>query len=74
MIITYKKITTPKYPNIKIKLSGIKNNPAHIIGTCCKVARKNSIYEGEIRKFTNEGIKSSNDKLIIICRKWFYIY
>ncbi len=60
----------PKYPEIKVQLSGEDGNAFFIIGRVRKAMRRAGIREEEITKFTEEARSGDYDHLLQTCMKW----
>lgn len=54
----------PKYPNIKVKLSGEDGNAYSIMGRITLAMRRAGIKQAEITKFRDEAMSGDYDHLL----------
>ncbi len=60
----------PKYPKIKVQLSGHDGNAFAIIGKVRNVMRAKKVSEEEIKLFSEEAMSGDYDHLLQTCFKW----
>ena len=60
----------PKYPDIKVRLSGIDSNAFSIMGAVAKGLRNGGVSHKEIEKFREESMSGDHDHLIQTAMKW----
>lgn len=63
--------TTPKYPAVRVKLSGTDGNAFSLMGRCSAAARKAGVSAEEIAAFTAEAMGGDYDNLLRTCIKYF---
>lgn len=62
----------PKYPNVKVQLSGRDGNVFAIIGRCRVAARDKRVPTDAIKAFTDEVMAThSYDEALQTCIRWF---
>ena len=59
----------PKYPKVKVKLSGEDGNALAIIGRVSEALRKAKHYD-QIAPFQTEAMSSTYDNVLAVCMKW----
>ena len=64
-------MTTPKYPQIRVKLVGEDGNAFAILGHCQRAARKAYLPEDEIKAFIAEAKSGDYNHLLTTCMRWF---
>lgn len=62
---------TPKYPNIKVKLTDNDGNAFMILGLCLREAKTAGLEKHEMRAFRDEAMKGDYDHLILTAARWF---
>jgi len=60
----------PKYPNIKVQLTGNDGNAYAILGSVSKALRKNNVSQEEIDEFMTEAQSGDYDNLLMTCMNW----
>jgi hypothetical protein len=60
----------PKYPHIKVKLTGINGNAWNLLGVMSKAMKKAELPKEEISAFTDEATSGNYDKLLQTCMEW----
>ncbi len=65
-------MTTPKYPDVKVQLSGQDGNAFFIIGRCLRAA-KGKMPLAEINAFQTEATSGDYNKVLQTAMKWFDI-
>jgi hypothetical protein len=60
----------PKYPNIKVKLTGRDGNAFAIMGRVSAALRKAKVSHEEIKQFTDECTSGDYNHLLQTCMKW----
>ena len=61
---------SPKYPNIKVQLSGEDGNSFSIIGSVSQAMRKAKVDEAIVTEFRNEAMSGDYDNLLRTCMKY----
>ncbi len=61
----------PKYPQVKVKLSGKDGNAFNLMGLCLKAAKKAKVEKTETDEFLKEAMSGDYDHLLQTCMKWF---
>jgi len=64
-------MATPKYPHIKVRLSGQDGNAFIILGTCRRAAERAGLPPDEVKAFTEEATAGDYDHLLHTAIKWF---
>lgn len=65
--------TIPKYPDVKVKLSGTDGNAFAILGRVASAARAAKVPNEEIRTFYDEAMAGDYDELLRTCMRWFSV-
>lgn len=60
----------PKYPEIRVKLSGTEGNAFALIGRCVKAMKRAEVHQDEIDRFRKEAMSGDYDNLLRTCLKW----
>lgn len=60
----------PKYPHVKVKLTGTNGNAFVIMGVVSNALRKAKVPEEEIKKYGEESISGDYDNLLQTAFKW----
>lgn len=63
--------TSPKYPNIMVRLSGTDGNAFSLLGLCKTEARKAGLPQEQIAAFFDEATASDYNHLLATCMRWF---
>lgn len=63
-------MTTTKYPNIKVQLSGEDGNAFAIMASVRKALRRNGVSQEEVDEFTTEAQSGDYDNLLRTAIKW----
>jgi hypothetical protein len=66
-------VTTPKHPEITVKLVGGDGNAFAIIGNIIRAMRAAKLPDEEIRQFRDEAMSGDYDHLLQTCMKWVEI-
>jgi hypothetical protein len=61
----------PKYPNVKVQLSGEDGNAFAIIGRCRRAARREGVSDDELDAFSAEATSGDYDHVLQTCMRWF---
>lgn len=61
----------PKYPNIKVHLTGHDSNAFMILGLCRRAAKEAGLSQQEIDAFYQEATSGDHDHLIQTAMRWF---
>jgi len=64
---------TPKYPKIKVKLTGKDGNAFFILARVKYAMEKHKVPQDEIKKFMDEAMAGNYDNLSETCMKWVTI-
>ncbi len=60
----------PRYPDIRVQLTGEDGNAFAIIGRVRKALQRNKVPPEEIDAFLNEAMRSDYNHLLVTCMKW----
>ena len=60
----------PKYPHIKVKLTGKDGNAFLILGNVRQALRKNQVPQNEIEIFLKEAMSGDYNNLLCACMNW----
>lgn len=63
-------MASPKYPKIKVQLTGIDGNAFTILGAVRKAMREGGVASDRIEAFTDEAKSGDYDHLLQTCVKW----
>jgi len=63
----------PKYPHIKVRLTGKDGNAFAVLGNVKQALRKAKIPQEEISQFMNEAMSGDYSHLLGTCMKWVSI-
>jgi len=66
-------MSTPKYPQIVVKLIGTDGNAFAVMGKVTKALREAGINKEERDAFTAEATASDYDNLLATCMRWVTI-
>ena len=64
----------PKYPDIKVQLTGNDGNAWAIMGAVSKALRKGGVSAEEIEKYTNESTSGDYDNLLVTAMSWVDVH
>jgi len=62
---------SPKYPQVKVQLTGQDGNAFAIIGRCRAEAKKTGLSREKLDEFFREATSGDYDHLLMVCMKWF---
>lgn len=66
--------TSPKHPEVRVRLSGTDGNVFHLIGRCRQAAREAGLGEEAIREFTSEVTRAGDfDSALRVMLGWFSV-
>ena len=60
----------PKYPDVRVKLSGTDGNAFSLMGKVSQALRKASVPQAEITAFQAEAMSGDYDHLLQTCMRW----
>jgi hypothetical protein len=60
----------PKYPKIKVQLTGKNGNAFVLIALVTKALKKNGVPAEEIKKFIEETMSGDYDNVLNTCMDW----
>lgn len=60
----------PKYPKVRVRLSGEDGNAFAILGRVSGALRKAGVGAAEVRRFYAEATQGDYDALLRTCMKW----
>ena len=63
-------IELPKYPAVKVQLSGVDNNALAIMGAVSAALRQAGVSDEEITLFLEESTSGDYDDLLATAMKW----
>jgi hypothetical protein len=63
-------IEPPKYPAVKVQLSGAENNALAIMGAVSAALRGAGVSDAEITLFLEESTSGDHDDLLVTAMKW----
>ncbi len=63
--------SAPRYPGVKVKLSGSNGNAFAILGACQRVASRAGVSDVELRDFSKQAMDGDYDHLLRVCMCWF---
>ena len=63
-------MSTPRFPTVKVRLTGTDGNAYAILGKVSAALRKNGVSEREVRAFNDEAMSGDYDQLLITCTQW----
>lgn len=61
---------TPKYPNVRVRLTGQDGNAYAIVGAVRNALRKANVEVSELDAFMNEAMEGDYNHLLQTCMKW----
>jgi hypothetical protein len=63
--------TTPKFPSVKVRLSGQDGNAFAIIGRCREAAKHAKVPAEDIAAFTKEAMSGDYEHVLATCLDYF---
>lgn len=60
----------PKYPNVKVKLTGQDGNAFNLLAIMQREMRRAGIEQSEVEAFFEEATDGDYDHLLATCMKW----
>lgn len=63
----------PKYPKVKVKLTGTDGNAFAVIGTVRQALKKANVSQAEIDAFTKEAMSGDYQDLLCTCYDWVHV-
>ena len=60
----------PKYPNIKVRLTGTDGNAFAILGRVSAALRKGGVPEPERKEFQKQAMGGDYSNLLCVCMAW----
>lgn len=63
----------PRFPNVRVQLSGEDGNAFAIIGRCRRAARLADVSDNDIDTFTCEAKSGNYDNVIQTAMRWFTV-
>lgn len=63
-------MATPKYPKVKVKLTGEDGNAFSILGRVCRALRKAGVPDDKIEAYRKEAMSDDYDNLLRVTMKW----
>lgn len=63
-------MSTPRFPNVKVRLSGTDGNAFAILGKVSAALRKNGVPDHEVKAFNDQSMSGDYDQLLITCTQW----
>lgn len=60
----------PKYPNVKVKLTGKNGNAFVIMGIVQEALKKAGVSQEEIKQYIDESTSGNYDNLLRTAMKW----
>jgi hypothetical protein len=63
-------IELPKYPAVKVQLSGADNNALAVMATVSAALRRAGVSDEEITLFLEESTSGDHDDLLVTAMKW----
>lgn len=61
---------TPKYSNVRVRLTGQDGNAYAIVGAVRNALRKANVEVSELNAFMNEAMEGDYNHLLQTCMKW----
>lgn len=61
----------PKYPNVKVQLTGEDGNAFFILGRCQKAARRAGLTKKQVDEFQKEAMSGDYSHLLATCMAYF---
>ena len=63
----------PKYPRIKVKLSGEDGNACSVLGRVKYAMKKHGVSQEEIKIFLDKAMSGNYDNLLKTCMEWVIV-
>lgn len=63
----------PKYPDIKIQLTGKDSNTMVLLSVCIRAMKKAKLPETEQTAFADEALADDYNHFLRTCMKWFNV-
>jgi hypothetical protein len=63
-------VTSPKYPNVTVALTGQDGNAFMILGRVRQALRRARVPENEVEAFTAEATSGDYDRLLMTVMRW----
>jgi hypothetical protein len=63
----------PKYPNIKVRLTGEDGNAFNIIGKVHEALKKNKVLKEDRNLFLKEAMSGDYNNLLQVCMRWVQV-
>lgn len=63
-------MSSPKYPEVKVKLTGEDGNAFSIIGRVARELRRDGVSADEITKFRDEAMSGDYDNVLRTAMRW----
>lgn len=60
----------PKYPDVKVKLTGRNGNAFAILGSVQSAMKRAKLPDAEIKQFMDEAMGGDYDNLLRVCMAW----
>jgi hypothetical protein len=71
-MMTTKTTTSPKYPDVRVKITGQDGNVFNLIGLCSRAARKAGVPGDEVEAFQAEVMQAgSYNAALRVMAAWF---
>ena len=64
----------PKYPDIKVQLTGNDGNAFAIMGAVSRALREANVPAEEIKEYTDESMTGDYDHLLCTATKWVDVH
>jgi len=64
------QVIGPKYPNVKITLTGVDGNAFVVLGVMQKGLKKGKVPQADIDAFLKEAMSGDYANLLATCGKW----
>ena len=61
---------SPRYPNVKVKLTGTDGNAFAILGKVSKALRQEGVPEEDRNQFLKQASSGNYDQLLATCMEW----
>jgi hypothetical protein len=63
-------MSSPKYPEVVVQLTGEDGNAFFILGRVSKAMRRAKVPDSEIKEFVTEAQSGNYDNLLQTCMRW----
>lgn len=60
----------PKFPNVRVQLTGKDGNAFYILGAMTRALRKEGVAKADVDAFLNEAMSGDYNNLLATCMKW----